>query len=84
MKVKIIKGGGYQDTVLDVEALPRSGETIRFGRWKGVVYEVSHVPLPPKGNRDPEGYRDPDDPDAPVAELVVEDVVQIRTGQPRR
>ena len=81
MKVKIVRGGGYQGTVLDVESLPRLDEIIRLGRWEGVVCRVTHVPLPPECNRDLEGYRKPD---GPVAELVIDDVVQIRRAEGRR
>jgi hypothetical protein len=81
MKVKIVRGGGYRGTFLDVESLPRLDEIIRLGRWEGVVCQVTHVPLPPDRNRDPEGYRKPD---GPVAELVIDDVVQIRRAEGRR
>jgi hypothetical protein len=77
VKVKIVRGSGYLDTVLDVEVLPRRGETVRLGLWEGAVCRVTHVPLPPKGHGNPAGYRNPDDPDAPVAELVVDDVQQL-------
>jgi hypothetical protein len=31
MQVLIIDGGGYQDTMLDVDFLPREGETVNLG-----------------------------------------------------
>ena len=37
MKVKILAGGGYQGTTLDVDAVPRVGETVRLGNWQGTV-----------------------------------------------
>ena len=74
MKVKIVRGGGYQDTVLDVESLPRRGEIVRLGRWEGAVCRVTHVPLPPSGAQSPAGYRELG---GPVAELVVDDVHQL-------
>jgi len=80
MKVKIV-GGGSRGTILDVESLPRLDETIRLGRWEGVVRRVTHVPLPPDRTRDLEGYREPG---GPVAELVIDDVVQIRRAEGRR
>jgi hypothetical protein len=79
MKVKIV-GGGHRGTVLDVESLPRLDETIRLGRWEGVVCQVTHLPLPPEDNPDPKGYRKPHDP---VAELVIDDVIQIRRAEGR-
>ena len=44
MKVLIIDGGGYQNTMLDVDFLPRKGETVNLGDWEGTVARVIHIP----------------------------------------
>ena len=44
MKVKIIEGGGYQGTTLDVDAVPRIGETVNLGNGQGTVAQVIHIP----------------------------------------
>jgi hypothetical protein len=44
MKVLIIDGGGYQGTMLDVDFLPRAGETVNLGNWEGTVAQVIHIP----------------------------------------
>jgi hypothetical protein len=44
MKVLIIDGGSYQDTMLDVDFLPRAGETVNLGAWDGIVARVIHLP----------------------------------------
>jgi hypothetical protein len=53
MKVKITKGGGYQDVVLDVETTPRAGEMINLGNWEGQVTQVTHIPARYRGENDP-------------------------------
>jgi hypothetical protein len=45
MQVLIIDGGGYQDTMLDVDFLPREGETVNLGDWEGTVARVIHIPV---------------------------------------
>jgi hypothetical protein len=44
MKVKITAGGGYQGTTLEVDVLPRAGETVNLGNWEGTVSQVIHIP----------------------------------------
>lgn len=44
MKVKILRGGGYQDVTVDLDTAPRVGETITLGGWTGIVEQVIHVP----------------------------------------
>jgi len=53
MKVKILAGGGYQGTTLDVDAVPRVGETVRLGNWHGTVAQVIHVPTRYRDNGEP-------------------------------
>jgi hypothetical protein len=45
MNVLIIDGGGYQDTMLDLDAVPREGETVNLGDWEGTVARVIHIPV---------------------------------------
>jgi hypothetical protein len=49
MKVLIIDGGSYQDVTLDVDFLPRVGETVNLGAWQGTVEHVTHVPARYRG-----------------------------------
>jgi hypothetical protein len=74
MKVRIANGGGFQDTTLDVDALPRAGETVRIGDWEGEVVKVTHVPSQNASGR---RYRDDDEP---CALLVLAGSHQIKTG----
>jgi len=74
MKVRIEQGGGYQDTTLDVDALPRVGETIRIGGWEGEVIKVTHVP---SQNASGKRYRDEGDPSAL---LMLAGSHQVKTG----
>jgi hypothetical protein len=53
VKVKIIDGGGYQGTTLDVDAVPRVGERLRLGNWEGTVAQVIHVPARYRGDEEP-------------------------------
>jgi hypothetical protein len=61
MKVKITEGGGYQGTVLDLDALPRQGETVRIGDWEAEVIKVTHLP---SANASGKRYRADDEPGA--------------------
>jgi hypothetical protein len=45
MKVLIIDGGGYQGTMLELDAVPRVGETVNLGNWEGTVAQVIHIPV---------------------------------------
>jgi len=53
MKVKIIDGGGYQGTTLEVDAVPRVGETVKLGNWQGTVVQVIHIPSRYRDNTEP-------------------------------
>jgi hypothetical protein len=53
VKVKIIDGGGYQGTTLDVDAVPRVGEKVRLGNWEGTVAQVIHVPVRYRADEEP-------------------------------
>lgn len=61
MWVNIVRGGGYQGTTYDVDALPRVGEMIRIGDWEGEVVKVTHVP---SQNASGKRYRDSGQPGA--------------------
>lgn len=74
MKVRIERGGGYQDTTLHVDALPRTGETVRIGDWEGEVIKVTHLP-----SRNASGRRYRED-DEPSALLVLAGSHQVKTG----
>jgi hypothetical protein len=74
MKVRIERGGGYQDTTYYVDALPRVGETIRLGGWEGEVIKVTHVP---SRNASGRKYRDEGEPSAL---LVLAGSQQVKTG----
>ena len=52
-KVRIAHGGGYQDVTLDVDFLPRVGETVNLGAWQGTVEQVTHVPARYRDNGEP-------------------------------
>jgi hypothetical protein len=61
MKVRIEHGGGFQDTTLYMDAVPRTGETVRIGDWEGEVIKVTHVA---SANASGKRYRGDDDPGA--------------------
>lgn len=44
MNVLVIPTGGFQDTLLDVDFLPRPGDTVNLGEWEATVKQVVHIP----------------------------------------
>jgi hypothetical protein len=44
MKVKVSDGGGYQQSVYELDALPHVGELLDLGKWQGTVAQVTHIP----------------------------------------
>jgi hypothetical protein len=59
MKVRIEHGGGYQDTTVVMDAVPRAGETVRIGDWEGEVIKVIHVALANESGRQYRAETDP-------------------------
>jgi hypothetical protein len=74
MKVRIEHGGGYQDTTVVMDAVPRAGETVRIGDWEGEVIKVIHVALANESGRQ---YRAETDP---AALLVLSGSHQVGDG----
>jgi hypothetical protein len=59
MKVRIEHGGGFQDTTLVMDAVPRAGETVRIGDHEGEVIKVTHVALANASGRQYRAETDP-------------------------
>ena len=74
MMVRIEHGGGYQDTTVVMDAVPRAGETVRIGDWEGEVIKVIHVALANESGRQ---YRAETDP---AALLVLSGSHQVGDG----